>query len=153
MKKSIIISFFSLLLSFAYGQETSLKIEHTGIFSTVQSAEFGEATIFEQEKLHAILKQHIIANDKDQSFEGWRVQVFFGSGKQARATGNSIVKDINNTHIDNRAYLVYDAPYFKVRVGDFRSRYEAMRFKKKIEKSYPDSWIVEDMINLPEVNK
>jgi hypothetical protein len=44
-------------------------------------------------------------------------------------------------------YVVYDAPVYKIRVGDFISRYEAnQRLPEFVEKGYRDAWIVPDRI-------
>ena len=47
------------------------------------------------------------------------------------------------------AYLVYQQPYFKVRVGDFRNQIEAQLFYLELQKNYGQLLIVPDKINLP----
>ncbi len=44
-------------------------------------------------------------------------------------------------------YIVYDAPYYKVRIGDFRSRYEADRAVTYVAgHGFPDAWPVPDNV-------
>jgi len=48
------------------------------------------------------------------------------------------------------AYTVYDSPYYKIRVGDFRTKAEAMHFKEKIKSTFPNSWIIGNiLVNYP----
>lgn len=44
------------------------------------------------------------------------------------------------------AYEIYQQPYFKVRVGDFKTKLEAIKFQKEIMFDFPNSFIVKDKI-------
>ena len=46
------------------------------------------------------------------------------------------------------AYNRYDEPYFKIFVGDCRTRSEALKLNDMIKKDFPNSFIREDFINL-----
>jgi hypothetical protein len=50
---------------------------------------------------------------------------------------------------DYKVYVLFKTPDFRVRVGDFRTRSEAIKLKYLIEKDFPNSFIVEDFINFP----
>lgn len=44
-------------------------------------------------------------------------------------------------------YVVYDPPVYKVRLGDFPTRYEAsIKLSTVVDQGYPDAWIVPDNI-------
>jgi hypothetical protein len=49
------------------------------------------------------------------------------------------------------AYLIYQQPNFRVRVGDFRNRMEAHALYKKMLEEFPEVIIVPDKINLPKL--
>jgi hypothetical protein len=53
---------------------------------------------------------------------------------------------------DIPVYLTWQAPYFKVRVGDFSTRMEAAGFLNKIKKNYPIAWVIRDKIKYPIIN-
>lgn len=58
----------------------------------------------------------------------------------AKTKADSLLKNYN-------VYIVYDSPYYKVRVGDFRARYEANRAVNYIsDHGFPDAWSVPDNI-------
>jgi hypothetical protein len=47
------------------------------------------------------------------------------------------------------AYIIYQQPNFKIRVGDFRTRLEAMKFLKELQLKYATAFIVRDDVKLP----
>ena len=42
--------------------------------------------------------------------------------------------------------------YFKVRVGDFRTKIEAIKLFQSISKEFPGAYFVPDVINFPDLN-
>lgn len=81
---------------------------------------------------------------KEQVIQGFRIQIFSSSGVDEA----TLIKDIAvGKFINDSVYVVYDAPVYKVRVGDFVNRYEAnQRLPEFIEKGYRDAWVVPDRI-------
>jgi hypothetical protein len=77
--------------------------------------------------------------------DGYRVQLFFGS----RGEANQMRSDFIKAFPERGAYVNYLAPNFRLRVGDFRSKAEAEKFRKEILSRYPGSYIVKDQIGMP----
>jgi hypothetical protein len=98
------------------------------------------------ERIDQLITRQKDHNTLNQSVEGYRVQIYFGSVRQKAA---DVKQDFSGKHPDIISYLTYLAPNFKVRVGDFRTRLEAQGFLKSIEGQYPTSFIVQDEIKLP----
>ena len=76
---------------------------------------------------------------------GYRVQIFSSTDQEeAQAVRkNAILK------FEDNVYVVFDNPYYKVRVGDCRSRYEADELQMSAEKKgYPDAWIVRTNVTI-----
>lgn len=44
--------------------------------------------------------------------------------------------------------IVYNAPYYKVRIGDFVDRQEAQKSLTLIRQRFPDAWIVPDQVEV-----
>ncbi|MBW6482753.1 MAG: SPOR domain-containing protein [Vicingaceae bacterium] len=80
---------------------------------------------------------------------GYRVQIGSESNshpaKRIRAAFIQKYKEIP-------AYEVYQQPYFKVRVGDFKTKLEAIKFQKEILSDFPNSFIVKDEIEFKKDN-
>jgi hypothetical protein len=43
---------------------------------------------------------------------------------------------------DHKTYLIYQSPYFKIQIGNFRDRKEAENLRKQIIRIYPSGVIV-----------
>ena len=82
----------------------------------------------------------------NQSMHGYRIQIYFGGVRQK---ASEVKIDFNTRYPEVQAYISYQQPNFKVRIGDFRNRYEAQRFLKDIEGLYPTCFIVPDDVKLP----
>jgi hypothetical protein len=80
--------------------------------------------------------------------KGYRVQIHFGAEK---AKALQVKSRFLTKYPDMRAYDPFDAPYFKIRVGDFRTKLEAYKFLQEIKEEFPSSFIVTDEIELPEL--
>jgi hypothetical protein len=78
---------------------------------------------------------------------GFRVQLTSESGQGSQARANEVKARFMSKHKDLNSYLVWEAPNFKIRVGDYRTKFEAAMFWKQIQAEFPNSYIVEDKIN------
>ncbi|OFX33085.1 MAG: hypothetical protein A2X08_11205 [Bacteroidetes bacterium GWA2_32_17] len=121
------------------------------IFSQLNetNAGCGKITLNQEPRIEAIVAKHIEINQKAKGFPGYRVQVYFGSGSDAKSLANKVRNNLNNEFPDYDSYLIYEAPYFKVRIGDFRNRNESYKAFKLIQSNYPQAFIVDDLIALP----
>lgn len=77
---------------------------------------------------------------------GYRIQLYYGPRTEALEYQAEFLK----LFPEIPCYMIYDAPNFKVRVGDFRGRYEARRMHLGLKEDFPDSFILKDQINLPD---
>lgn len=78
---------------------------------------------------------------------GFRVQLTSESGQGSQARANEVKARFMSNFKDVDSYLVWEAPNFKIRVGDFRTKFEAAMFWKQIQAEFPNSYVVEDKIN------
>lgn len=93
-----------------------------------------------------LVERHKKANATKMSMTGFRIQIYFGS---ERAKATEIRADFTKNFPDIASYLIYQQPYFKIRVGDFKTRIEASGFLKKLEDHYTTAFIVPDEVKLP----
>ncbi len=76
--------------------------------------------------------------------QGFRIQIFSSSNIDDATDARLLAA---GKLAQDSVYLLYDAPVYKVRVGDFISRYEAnQRLPDIVEKGYRDAWVVPDRI-------
>jgi hypothetical protein len=92
-----------------------------------------------------LVERHKLVNAAKKSMPGYRIQIYFGNDRiKAQEMRTEFIKLIP----DEAAYLIYQQPNFKVRVGDFRTRLEAAGFLKQINSSFPNAFIVPDEVKL-----
>ncbi len=146
---------FIILLNFALisqaQQKTELGKNDMFAASSDNNGNLGKVYIIQDQRIDELVNRHIEQNQRSKTIMGWRVQIFFGSGQKDREKAQDVRAEFIKSFPDIKAYLIYEAPYFKVRVGDFRTKYEALKLKKNIEIQFTNLWIVEDNINLPEL--
>ena len=77
-------------------------------------------------------------------YKGFRIQVLSTTN---RDEANKIKGDVLSRFNDQKAYLTYHSPYFKVRVGNFIKKEDAEKFRQQLNKYYPQGvYVVEDAI-------
>lgn len=87
-------------------------------------------------------------NKAQPTMEGFRIQLFSGI---ERNNANTLRQKFRAEYPDEPVYLVYQQPYFKLRVGDFRNMIEAQQMYLKLQKTYGQILVVPDRINLPKL--
>jgi len=150
MKKIVLLSIFTFLFLQLNAQYSTKELTKTGVFNGAYSSSAGQVFINQNPDLQMIVNNHISINKDKYVIKGWRVQVYLGSGKNAGSRANAKKTSFLSRYPNINAYLVYDAPYFKIQVGNFRTKLQAEAFKKKISKHFSKSWVVESEIQKPD---
>ena len=100
-------------------------------------------------QLIRLVSLHIRKNESLRGINGYRVEIFFSSALDARQkalqTKAAFLKDYPDTNV----YVIYVSPDFKVRVGDFRTKNEALAMMKQVQDRFPKAFIVPDIIEFP----
>jgi hypothetical protein len=122
---------------------------------TVQSRDslmiWDKLNIQSEPRIKELLEQHVRQNKRNNSANGYRLQIYFGSGTNAHAQATKIRTDFLSAHPDVKAYLIFKSPDFKVLVGNFRTKSEALKMQKSLINQYPNAFIVADGIAFPEL--
>ena len=85
--------------------------------------------------------------------EGFRIQIYRSSVRNARDESNKAKQEFLDKFQDIISYILFDNPgWYMVRVGDYRSKTEAMKQYLIISKEFPDAYLVPDIINFPDLN-
>ena len=84
---------------------------------------------------------------------GYRVQVFSSNTQRtARGEAYKIEKEIRDAFPEHEVYVSYTSPFWRVRIGNFRSIDEAQEFRSQVIKAFPnlrtDTYTVRDQIQL-----
>lgn len=92
-----------------------------------------------------MVEKHIELNNKVKTIPGYRVQIASFSGTSSKANAFDLRDRFIADYPEVQAYIVFDEPNFKVKVGDFRTRLEAYAFLQKIKEFYK-GYITKDNI-------
>lgn len=113
---------------------------------------FQKLGIEQDPELIRLVGMHIRKNESTRGINGFRVEIFFSSALDARQRALQTKAAFLKDYPDINAYDIYVSPDWKVRVGDFRTKSEALSMIKKIQDRFPKAFLVPDMINYPNLN-
>lgn len=120
-----------------------------GIASLAQP---GSLIVNQDQRVEQLVHNHIKLNEKMLGIPGYRVQVFFASGNDSKDRAYAVKSEVMKSISDLSVHILFEAPYYKVRVGDFRTRLDAERELQHIRLAFPGAFIVEDTIELPPIH-
>lgn len=149
-----ILSIFILFFCISIIKISSQNIKKTqqDIFKILQKKEKNSIINLHQDSsLYCLVKKHIKVNEEIEGIPGYRIQIFFGSGRNAKKQALKIKSDFLLKHPELKIYLLFKSPYFKLHAGDYRTKYEAMKDLKLLKEEYPGCFIVKDIIKFPEL--
>lgn len=112
----------------------------------------GKVTIRQSEGISKLLNAYYIQNASKPGMQGFRIRLYFDLGQQSRTVSEDVMNQFMENYPGVSVYRSFDSPYYKVSVGDFRTRDEALKFLKTIERKYPKAFIVPEWINFPQLN-
>ena len=92
-----------------------------------------------------MVEKHVELNNKSKTIPGYRVQIASFSGTSSKANAFALRDKFVEDYPEVQAYIVFDEPNFKVKVGDFRTRLEAYAFLQQIIEVYK-GYIIKDNI-------
>ena len=50
-------------------------------------------------------------------------------------------------------YTEYHPPFFKIRIGNYRDKFEAFKFYKTVQKDFPNAYLIKGKIEFPKVDQ
>jgi hypothetical protein len=103
-----------------------------------------QVNVFKDDKIDQRIQQNA-----GQTVQGFRIMISFDSNKdlvdQARNKFVALYPKIDT-------YVTFEAPNFVLKVGDFKTQFDAERLKEKISTEFSISIIQKESINLPRID-
>jgi len=122
-------------------------------FAQSDTSVAGRVEIIQDNRVTALLEKHKIINEKCSELEGYRIQIYFESGNYSKKKAADVKLRFQNLFPDVEVYIIFQEPYYKVRVGDFRTRLNAQAFLQKIISDFPNAFVTkENKINYPKID-
>lgn len=104
-------------------------------------------------RLQTILEQHILYNSMSKTFAGYRIKVAKFTGDDAKEKSFELKQQLLEIFPSQRVYVVFDEPFFNVKMGDFLTRLDAFALLKQIKPQIPTAVIIQDYVNAPVVSE
>lgn len=148
---------YELVDSIVYRPASAVDTTLAGkdVFLLMPSKESGASADVEvvQTDVVADAVRRQVASNADRPMTGYRVRIFFDNRQTARVESEETLKRFESLYHDVVAYRTYANPYFKVTVGDFRTKSEAMRLLERIKGEFPSAFVVKENISFPVVDE
>lgn len=143
------VFFIILVSSLFFSLQTWAQSSNIFVDLKAWTSKGGKVHLYQDAETKVLLNEYAEAKKKEEGMNGYRVQIFFGSGHVARKNANTIRNEFVSNYKDIAAHVLFEEPNFKVRVGDFRTKSEALKVLVEIRLKYKGAYIVTDFIELP----
>lgn len=129
---------FSLYLFSQVITETPNDIFHS--LATTDSVSGAKVRVFQDSKIeNSLANRRTNQLVKTGTGAGFRIQVFSSNVQRtAKAEAFEIEKEIRTAFPELGVYVSYISPFWKVRVGDFRTSSEAQAFQPELISAFPN---------------
>lgn len=152
MKKGWFLVFFLLGMSVVMSaQDTTPQVVESP-FKRLEGYNSGPGRISVRQSLaiEQMMLVHLRINQNTPGVEGFRIQLYSGTGAKARQEAQNVRARFLTLYPDEKITIEYKAPFWNVRVGFYRHKHEALPLLKKLRVDFPGSYAVRDVAIKPE---
>ncbi len=150
--KRILILLTTLLLSAAAlkAQDTTgvVAVDSTLVGREILSVLGPGAQVVQTQTVRQALENYTRSN-AEKPIPGYRIRVFYDNSPQARVRSETIERVLKQQFPEVGIYRTFESPNYKVTLGDFRTKDEALRIYNALKGTYPTAYIIKENINYP----
>jgi hypothetical protein len=152
--KQFAIFLFTFLTIIIVAPSFARSQNNVGIIGKLQqfNPNMGTITIKQDAKIEHLLGSYYIQNASRPGMQGFRIRIFFDLGQKSRDKSLEVMNEFMETFPGIAIYRTFDSPYYKVSVGDFRTRDEAIKELNRLNRKYPKAFIIPEWINFPRID-
>ena len=151
MKRILLILGFALLCAGLHAQEAetvTAPVDSTLLGKDILTVLGPGAQVYQTAEVKQALADYVKAN-ASKSISGYRIRVYYDNSPQARTRSEAIVNTLETLYQEYKVYRSFESPNYKVMLGNFRSKDEALRIFNQLKKTYPTAYIIKDNIEYP----
>jgi len=137
----------------AYSQSASGNGSQDDIFSRLYENRpgTGKVTVVQDARLAEVLHEYIDINRQKNGIPCYWIRIYSGSGHDAREKAYQSKAKFLAKYEGIKDKVVYDNPNFKVYIGGYRVKSDALKLLKIVQQDFPSAFIVYDIIDLPDL--
>ncbi|PID93953.1 MAG: hypothetical protein CSA95_05680 [Bacteroidetes bacterium] len=116
--------------------------------SSMTAQESNGYTVIDQDiKIDSLLERDQEWHKNNPLWDGFRIQLFFDAGNNSKHKAQEVIEGFISKFPEMPAYLSFREPYYRVRIGNFHTRFQALKMLSQVIKDYPQAFIVKESIN------
>jgi hypothetical protein len=132
-------------------QNAGTEVNATDALERLQQREMnGQGMISMDNLVLEQYRKHLVYNSRNRGIEGYRIRIFSDNGHGAKDEQKRVRARFLSLHPEIATYNRYEGSYYKIYVGDYRTKRDALRTLEEIRKDFADAFIVEDKIVIEE---
>jgi len=144
--------FFSTLLV----AQNNTNSQEKNIFEVLRKTDTlgsGTVKVFQDKRIEKLIVDKKTQSNSTVVSNGYRVQVFSSNTQRtAKTEAFKIEKNLREIFPEHAVYVSYTSPFWKVRIGDFKTLHEAQVFRVEVIDAFPgfksETYAVKDIVNL-----
>ena len=154
MKRLLIIAILALLpCALLRAQEYrvdngSAQVDSSLVGRSIMSVLGSGVTVNQSRTMRSAFDSYV-SNNAGKKMSGYRIRVYYDNGQNARNRSEAVARSISAAFPGIGVYRTFDSPNFKVCVGDFRTKDEALKVYHSLRANYPTAIILKETINYP----
>ena len=139
-----------LVAGAAWAQDTTrvAPVDSTLVGKDILSVMGPGVTVDQTSQVRQALQSYVL-NNGEKPISGYRIRVFYDNGPQARDKSEAIEQLLKKHVPEVMVYRSFESPNYKVSIGDFRTKDEALRIYNALKGTYPTAFIIKESINYP----
>lgn len=114
-------------------------------------AQYGSLKVRQDPRVDKLIMKQREIHVNDSTVDGFRVQIFMELGNDALIHADSVKTRFTEKYPDVPIYLIFGQPYYRLRIGDYRTRLEAENMYQQVKNEYRNAFVTADRIELPYV--
>jgi hypothetical protein len=151
IKKIFTVVLVLILVQSVFGQSFSKSSDTEDIFIKIQEKQIsqGDVLIFQDMRINDLIYNHVEQNKREEGVPGFRIRIFSDLGSSARDRSQDAKARFYGLFPEIPIHREYVSPYYRVVVGDYRTRIDALKDFKRVKRYFPSAFIYPDNINYP----
>ncbi len=135
-----VMMFFSLSV---YGQDTTAV--NNPVFSVLNADVQGNVSVEQSSDIKRAFDSYNASAAGNKKY-GYKILVYSSNNKNARGASSSIASSLKSSYPQLNVYRSYQAPFFMVHVGDFRTKSDAMKILYELSPTHKQAKVVKSII-------
>lgn len=149
--KRLIIIIIAVLTGITASAQDSLnraRMDSTFVGKSIINVIGPGAEVNQTQQVRQALETYT-AENAQKPIQGYRIRVFYDNSPSARVKSESIEQYLKGQYPETGVYRSFESPNYKVTIGDFRTKEEALKIYNALKGTYPTAYIIKENINFP----